>query len=255
MEDEQAVPASASPHPWLELISDDEWAVYLPVIAAVRAAGIPFALGGAFALATHTGKWRNTKDLDFFVAPEHRERMIEIVTCAGLVDYYDVLEYDRGWIYRSHRNGTIVDVIWTTANRRAHVDEGWLTRGPELEFRGERARVIPVEELIWAKLYVFHRDRCDWTDVWNLLYAAGPTLDWEHLLFRLEDDALLLSGALATFAWLCPGRASALPTWLWERLPRPGPAAGPPVDPHRVDLLDSRPWFFALLDQFETPAL
>ena len=246
---------AASPHPWLDLIPDDEWAVYQRVLAAVRAAGVPFALGGAFALATHTGTWRNTKDLDFFVAPEDRDRMIEIVTGVGLVDYSHVLEYDRGWIYRAHHNEIIVDTIWATANRRAIVDQGWLTRGPEIELRGERVRVIPAEELIWAKLYVFHRDRCDWTDVWNLIYAAGPTLDWEHLLGRLEDDTLLLSGALAGFAWLCPGRARELPAGLWDRLPRPGPAPGPEIDARRVDLLDSRPWFFPLLGEFETPAL
>ncbi len=230
---------------WVEDIPDEQWALYRRVIAAARAEGLGFSLGGAFALATYTGYWRNTKDLDLFILPETRDPMVDLLTRAGLDDYYDVLEYDRGWIYRAHHGDTIVDVIWATANRRAFVDEAWLTRGPEIDVRGERVRIIPVEELLWAKLYILHRDRCDWPDVLNLLYTSGATLDWQHVLERVGEDVLLLSGILSVFAWLSPDRATALPRWLWERLhlPAPAPVADADIERRRADLLDTRPWF------------
>ncbi len=234
---------------WLEGIPDEQWSVYKRALAAASAPGHPFALGGAFALATYTGRWRNTKDLDLFILPETRDAMVDVLAGTGLCDYYEQLPYDRGWIYRACEGEIIVDLIWSMANRRAYVDEAWLSRGPELNVRGEMVRIIPVEELIWAKLYILHHDRCDWTDVLNLIYAAGPTLDWEHLLRRVAEDELLLSGALSVFAWLCPGRTTALPDWLWERLHLPEPpGSGPEVDRDRVDLLDTRPWFFAVMD-------
>ena len=230
---------------WGPLVPDEQWAVYERAIAHARAAGIPFALGGAFGLACWTGSFRNTKDLDLYVQPRDREGMIAALGRAGLRDYYDRQPYDRAWIYRAAEGEVIVDVIWAMANQRAQVDAAWLERGPEVTVRGATLRVIPVEELVWAKLYVVQRERCDWPDVLNVLHARGPALDWDHLCRRLGEDLPLLRGALALYGWLCPERAAALPPGLWREIgvppPAPGPAAG---GRRRVDLLDSRPWLF-----------
>lgn len=242
------------PSAWTDDIPDEQWAIYAHVIHEAQAQGLRFALGGAFASATYTGHWRNTKDLDFYVLPEDREAMIRVVTHCGLNDYFDELEYDRGWIYRAHQGEIIVDVIWAMANRRSQVDEQWLSRGPEISVRGEKLRIVPVEEMIWGKIYIVHRDRCDWPDLLNMIYAAGPTLDWQHLLDRLGEDAVLLTGVLSVFTWLCPGRSQKLPAWLWERLPTPRPNQGADIDQARVNFVDSRPWFMALLPPGE-PAL
>ena len=238
---------------WLDDIPDEEWALYRQVIGEARARGLDFALGGAFATATYTGQWRNTKDLDFFILPEQRDAFVDLLADLGMHDFYDELEYDRGWIYRGSRDGLIVDVIWQMANRRAEVDKLWLSRGPQVDVRGERVHVLPAEEVIWAKLYIMHRDRCDWMDVFNLFYAAGPSLDWEHLLRRVAEDRALLTGALSVFTWLCPGRAGMLPDWIWERvdLPIPQPGATPDADRRRADFLDSRPWLAPVLDDDE----
>ena len=82
--------------------------------------------------------------------------------------------------------------------------------------RGEALAVVPREEFLWCKLYILQRDHCDWTDVFNLLYAVGPQLDWEHLLTRLEEDWPLLKGVLTVYGWLCPKQAKRLP----ESLPK-----------------------------------
>ena len=226
-------------------VPDEQWQVYRAVIRAARTRGLRFALGGAFGCAAYTGRWRNTKDLDLYVLPEDRTAMIEVLGQAGLADYYERQPYDRRWIYRGHREDTIVDVIWAMANQRARVDLKWFSAARPMRLREERVKVIPPEEMLWQKLYILQRERCDWPDVLNILYAVGPQLDWKHLLERLEADGPLLRGVLAVFAWLCPGRAAALPPWLWERL-RTAPPAGrqaPDVDLERIALLDSRPWF------------
>ena len=85
---------------WSQLIPDAEWEVYEGVIDDAIAQGIPFALGGAFAVATYTGYWRNTKDIDLYVLPEYRDRMIEILNARGFSDLFDSKPYDRWWIYR-----------------------------------------------------------------------------------------------------------------------------------------------------------
>jgi hypothetical protein len=124
------------------------------------------------------------------------------------------------------------------------VDDGWVTRGPEVSIRGERLRTIPIEELIWSKLYVLQRERCDWGDVFNLLDAEARSVDWEHLLNRLAEDQPLLAGALEVFGWLAPERVHEVPTAVWSSLGVSRPGGEQPGDPAaRVKLLDSRPWF------------
>ena len=235
---------TVQPH-WDQRIPADEWSVYEEVIQRARARGIRFAFGGAFATAAYTGELRNTKDFDFYLLPADRDAMKQAITEAGLKDYFERLSYDRSWIYRGSRDDIIVDAIWAMANHRAEVDELWLSRGPEITIRGERLRAIPIEELIWSKLYVLQRERCDWGDVFNLIDARGETVDWEHLLERLAEDTPLLAGAISVFIWLAPDRVSAIPGRIRERL---GLAEFPALDDPKISrartgLLDGRPWF------------
>jgi len=233
--------------------TDQQGEIYRLVIGKARAQGVRFALGGGFAVNAYTGLRRNTKDLDIYITPSDREAMIDILASAGMSDYYEKLPYDRKWIYRGYAEGVIVDVIWAMANQAAQVDEAWLTRGPEAAILGQRLRLLPPEELLWAKLYVVQRDRCDWPDVLNLIYARGETLDWGYLLKRLGDDTALLAGVLSLFVWLCPGRARTIPGWLWGRLDliKPSLSSSAPLDMdydrRHVGLIDSRPWFIPAL--------
>jgi predicted nucleotidyltransferase len=226
--------------------SDSQWPIYSRVIQEARARGIEFALGGGLAVEAYTIHRQSTKDIDLYVLPGDREAMVEVVTQCGLVDLYDKQPYDRKWIYRSHVDDTIVDIMWAMPNQRAHVDPRWLTRGREVDLHGYRLRVLPPEELIWAKLYVMQRDRCDWPDVLNLIYATAPELDWDHLYCRLGDDAPLLEAVLTIFEWLCPQRAAHLPSHTLQRL-KSGPN-GNCIGKPRADLLDTRPWFIPALE-------
>jgi hypothetical protein len=229
---------------WAILIPPAQWKIYRQVIAAAQKAHIPFALGGAFAVATYTGSWRDTKDLDLYVLPEYRERMIEVLTRLGFTDYYEKVPYDRWWIYRSTSGDTIVDVIWAMANHRAQIDELWMS-GPEIDLHEFRVQVLPAEAMLWDKLYIMQRDRCDWPDVMNLIYSAGNIIDWDYLINRMGEDRALLGGALTVFRWISPGRALDLPKWIWGRLclDPPSTADTPEIVKRRVDLLDTRPWY------------
>ena len=228
---------------WAASIPEERWAVYDAVIAEAQARGVPFGLGGAFGYASYTGMVRDTKDMDFFVTPRHRDAMIAVFTAAGAEDYFAREPYDRAWIYRAHRDDTIVDLIWAMANRRAEVDERWL-EGPRVTARGRQVTLIRPEELLWQKLYVMQRDRCDWPDVLNMLYAVGGQLDWEHLLDRLQADWPVLAGALWLYRWLCPGRIGRLPPWVRERFGLPeGEACPREIERIRADFLDRRQWF------------
>jgi hypothetical protein len=232
---------------WCCTISDAQWTVYRDAINVTRGTGAPFMLGGAFGLATYTGRCRNTKDLDLFVLSRDKDKIIDALTKIGFDDYHPTLAYDRGWIYRSTRDDVIVDVIWQTPNRRTEVDEEWLKRARPLIIRDEKVQVVPAEELLAIKVYVMQRDRCDWPDLINLLYATGADLDWEHVLRRMNNEAPLIAGLLHLFNWAAPERAAMLPDWLRQRFCLAEMTSEDlALDPnHRLNLLDSRPWFAA----------
>jgi hypothetical protein len=225
-------------------IPPQQWDVYSRVMGEARRRGIRFAIGGGFAVSTYTGRWRNTKDLDLYVHPEQRQAMITLVSEAGLTDYFEQLGYDRNWIYRAHVDDTIVDVMWAMANYRAQVDDSWFTHARTIWLRGEPVQLLALEDMIWDKMYVLQRDRCDWPDVLNLLYAGCAETDWDYLFERVGPDLPLLSGVMALFAWLCPAPAQALPRWIWSRLRLLPPPQGsaPDLDRQHADLLDKRPW-------------
>jgi Uncharacterised nucleotidyltransferase len=226
---------------WSKSVPPDQWRTYEAAIRALESADVAFMLGGAFALACYTGRWRNTKDLDLYIQPKDRERAIAALVSAGFKDYFTELPYDRRWICRSTRETFIVDIIWAMANQRAEVLPDWFDHAPSVVLQGRSLAVMPAEEFLWCKLYVLQRDRCDWPDLLNLLYACGPALDWPRLLARLGPDAALLSALVAVFKWVSPDRAADLPPKVEAVLGSVETKAQSCGNP--VALLDSRPWF------------
>ena len=230
-----------------DLVPAEQWAVYERVMRLANEREIPYAVGGALAMGAYTERWRNTKDIDLYVVPADRERLLRVFSDCGLVDYHDRLAYDRRWIYRAfdEGSGSIVDAIWAMANMRAEVDEQWLVRGKQFITGDIPFRMLPPEELIWSKLYVMQRERCDWPDILNILYATAPDLRWNHLLARLGSDLPLLKGVLSIFMWMCPQAAECIPDTVRLQLDLTSDELAPErcVDSQRVQLLDTRPWF------------
>lgn len=235
---------------WPQRFRPEEWSLYKRVLHAARLSGTPFAVGGGLAAMTYAGQWRNTKDLDLYILPADREKMIRLLGDLGFTDYYEKQPYDRKWIYRGFLDDNIVDLIWAMANQRASVDLAWFD-GPEVDVDGESFRLLAPEHALWCKMYVLQRDRCDWPDALNLLYGVGEGLNWRSVLRAFDADAPLLAGLLSLFAWLTPRDARKLPIWLWDelRLERPAADHDLEITRERASLLDTRSWFTPVLDQ------
>jgi hypothetical protein len=243
-----AQPAASDPD-WLQLVSFEHIQALRHVQDTMRKAGVNVLVGGAFALARHVGRWRGTKDVDFFIRPADREKAVNALLSAGFEDYYDRVTYDRSWIFRGHRSDALVDLIWTLPNHVTEVDDRWYQYSVPFTMGGDEYRVIPAEELIRIKMYVMQRDRCDWPDVINLLRITGPQLDWARLLGELGDDVPLAHAVLILFNWLAPDQARTLPDWVRARfaLPSVTPEQSQELERTRTWMLDSRPWYAAFL--------
>ena len=239
---------------WADVIPQEEWRHQEPVIREARARGIPFVIGGGLAFSDYSGRVRFSKDIDLFVQPEDREKVIEITRTTGLRDYFEVLPYDRSWIYRAYAGDAIVDTIWSFPNHRTDVRPEWLRGGKTIQIRGTELPLLRAEDLLWTKLYVMQRERCDWPDLLNLLQSSGDAMDWDYLIAVVEADLPILASLLSLFGWLSPCCARSFPADLWSRLGIPAPVGNEDDHRRRVPLLDTRDWFGPTSGPRETAA-
>ena len=226
------------------LIDEEVWAAYRPAIEALRERGIPFALGGGLAFCAYSERWRRLKDVDLFILPRDRDAAVEAIGRGGFRDYFDVKPYDREWIFRGHRGEHIIDLISKMANYRNEVEEEWFRGGGEILLYGTRLPLLPIEELVFSKLYIVQKDRCDWPDLLNIFHERASEMRWSRVRELVGADMALVSSLLSLFGWICPARAREIPTPVWEAFGVREPEEDHVCDCHeRVPLLDSRDWF------------
>src|SRR5439155_13693535 len=73
-------PSEARKEETIAFLKEQQWSLILRRIT--------FALGGACATATHTGCWRDTNDMDIYILPADRERVVELTEQIGLEDIH-----------------------------------------------------------------------------------------------------------------------------------------------------------------------
>jgi hypothetical protein len=186
------------------------------VLIQLRTAGVPALVGGAFALERYTEIARDTKDLDVFVRPADCQRALDVFAAAG---YQTELTFPH-WLGKVLAGDQVVDVIFSSGNGIAEVDDLWFEHGVEAEMLGVPVKLCPPEEMIWSKAFVMERERFDGADVAHLLRACGPALDWRRLLRRFGPHWRVLLAHLVLFGFIYPGERRQVPAALVRELAR-----------------------------------
>lgn len=180
---------------------------YIQTLNTLNAAGIPFLLGGAYALARYTGIERHTKDLDLFARPADAPRVLQALQDAG---YTTNLPFPH-WLGKAHHGSDFVDVIYSSSNGIGVVDDDWFERATTDEVFGVPVRLVPVEEMIWHKAYVCERERFDGADVAHLIRAKAEDIAWGRLVQRFGPHWQLLLSHVMMFGFVYPGEWSRIP--------------------------------------------
>jgi hypothetical protein len=94
----------------------------------------------------------------------------------------------------------------------------WFEHSVESELFGMPVRLIPVEEMIWCKIYVQNRERYDGSDVNHAILKQGRTLDWKRLWSRIEQHWHLLFAQILSFQFVYPTERDIIPSWLYDQL-------------------------------------
>jgi hypothetical protein len=218
---------------------------YCRVLRALDAAGLPFLVGGAFAFTHFTGIERNTKDLDLFIRGADYARMSHALASAG---FATELTHPH-WLAKVCAGEAFVDVIFSSGNGVADVDDGWFAHAADGELLGHRVRIAPAEETIWSKAFVMERERYDGADVAHLLCARAEDLDWPRLVRRFGAHWRVLLAHLVLFGFIYPDRREAVPGWVMQTLlgrlnAEPGAGAMPGAPICRGTLLSREQYLF-----------
>lgn len=203
---------------------------YQDALAVLLQSRRPFLIGGAYALERYTGIARDTKDLDVFLHPRDLDAVLAPFAEAG---YRTEVTFAH-WLGKVHAEGEVLDLIFSSGNGVARVDDAWFTHAPQATVLGVPVRLTPVEEMIWSKAFIMERERYDGADVAHLLRARAATLDWTRLLHRFEDHWRVLLSHLVLFGFIYPAERACVPDWamaeLIERLALETLAPGRPLE-------------------------
>lgn len=192
-------------------------AFYKEGIQLLHESGVPFMLGGAFAMFHYTGIYRDTKDLDVFCKPSDYPKILKFFAEKGFVTELT----DVRWLAKVFKGDYFIDIIFDTVNNICRVDDTWLEHAVKGEFVGEDVKLLPPEELIFCKVYVQNRERFDGADVNHIMLKYGKKLDWNRLLFRLDQHWHLLLSQILMFQFVYPADFhEIIPRWLFDELMR-----------------------------------
>jgi hypothetical protein len=171
-------------------------------------------VGGAYAMRTHAGLWRDTKDLDLFLRKDRVGSALDLLARAG----YRTEMTDPMWIAKAFAGPYFIDLIFSSGNGIGTVDEHWERRASRATVLDREALIVPAEEMIWQKAYIQERERFDGADIHHLLRSKGAQLDWRHILDRFADHWPILLGHLVTFRFAFPSDKEQVPSWVMEEL-------------------------------------
>ncbi len=230
--------------------------MFIEVLTLFQARKIPFAVSGAFALHEHTGIWRDTKDLDLFLAQEDIPRALDALLSEGLKTEI----CDPVWLCKARRGDYFVDLITGMSNAVVTVQHDWIERATSADVLGLDVKVLAAEELIASKLFVTRRERFDGADIAHVIHGTAGNLDWGRVLQLIGEHWMVLLWTLVLYQYVYPAHSHFVPRALWNdllmllrnELDHPNPQAafrGSLID-DKMFAIDVKEWGMANLNDF-----
>ncbi len=187
---------------------------YVDVLNLMVDSGIPFMVGGAYALAHYSAIERHTRDLDLFLHERDVPNALELLAAGG---YRSELTFPH-WLGKAYYNDTYVDLIFSSGNAIADVDDEWFTHAPTKKVFDVEVKLCPAEEMIWSKSFIMERERFDGADVIHILQTCADKLDWDRLLRRFSDHWRVLLTHLILFGYVFPAEKDKIPKHVMNQL-------------------------------------
>jgi hypothetical protein len=159
--------------------------------SALKADGIPFALGGGYALWVHGGP-EPSHDVDLVVAEADVEIAANSLAAAGL----QVERPAEDWLFKAYvkehdstepaEEPPLVDVLHRLGG--VPVTKSLLDSSAEHEVLGIRIPVLPPTPIMIAKLQSFSEHYCDFEQPLLVVRAVREQLDWAEIRKAVQNE-------------------------------------------------------------------
>lgn len=189
---------------------------YLRSMDLLDEAGLPYLLGGAYALKHFAGIERHTKDLDIFVRPKDFASTLDLFARHG----YRTEVTHPHWLGKAYQpaGDDFIDIIFGAGNGVAVVDDDWFAHAVDGHALGRPAKLVPAEEMVWSKSFIQERERYDGADIAHVLRSRIDQLDWDRLLRRFHGHEPVLLAHLILFGYVYPSERSRIPQRVLDAL-------------------------------------
>lgn len=180
----------------------------------LQAAGVPFLVGGTYALTFYTGIQRPTKDIDLFLRREDLGRALQAFEAAG----YRTDRAFPHWLAKAYDGEHFIDLIYGAGNGVSEVDDQWFEHAAEALVLDLKVGLCPVEETIWSKAFIMERERFDGADVAHLIHSHAHRMDWGRLLQRFGPHWRILLIHLTLYGFVYPADRDRVPQGVLHEL-------------------------------------
>jgi hypothetical protein len=142
--------------------------------AALKADGVPFALGGGYALWVR-GAPEPVHDVDLVVSEEDVPTAVNSLSEAG----FRIERPPEDWLFKAWWGESLVDVLHKL--RGLTVTPDLIASADELEVLGVRIPVLPPTPIVIAKLHSLSEHYGDFGELLPTFRAVREQLDWAEI--------------------------------------------------------------------------
>lgn len=151
--------------------------------AALRDAGVEFALAGGLAVYARGGP-PTEHDVDFLVREDDVERAVETLAAAG----FRAERPPEGWLYKVFdRQDAMIDLIFAPNNRPEAVAE-MLQRASEIEVYAITLPVMTVTDVLATKLLALKEHEVDYESVVEIARTCREQIEWDALRAQTAES-------------------------------------------------------------------
>ena len=146
-------------------------------VAALRDAGVPFAVAGSLACWARGGPVSDS-DVDVVVTPGDADRAVAALEQAGMKHEQPPEE----WLTKAHDGDVTVDVIFHPSGLEITPDV--LARAHDLPVMAVTMPVLPLEDVLVTQLLSFNEHHIEYEGMIETARAVREQVDWDSLRRR-----------------------------------------------------------------------
>ncbi len=149
--------------------------------AALRDAGIPFAVGGGFA-AWARGAPPSEKDVDLFLCRSDIDDALDVLAAAGMRPERP----PEGWLVKAWDGDVLVDLIFAPSGFEVTADV--LARAERMNVAGMDLLVLAASDVFVSRLLSLQEHHLDFGALLPLARALREKVDWADVRARVEES-------------------------------------------------------------------